>query len=106
MTNTFSAVGAGTKNAYRSVMSIEHSPLKNFDPVVAHMMFQILAFVWAAIFSVMIGSYMAFGISAILHMLFISGVFITAMIFREGNKRSAPYRATKYNGRTNNGEHE
>jgi hypothetical protein len=94
-----------TKDAYHSVMSIEHSPLKNFDPMVAHMMFQVLAFVWSGVFALMLGSYLAFGISATFHMLFISGVCITAIVFKEGNRHSINYK-TKYNGRMPSGEHE
>jgi hypothetical protein len=53
----------------------------------------------------MLGSYLAFGISAAFHMLFISGVCITAIVFKEGNRRSINYK-TKYNGRMPSGEHE
>lgn len=105
MANTVVSLATIVKDAYRSVMTIEHSPLKNFDPIVAHMMFQVLAFVWSGIFAMMLGSFLAFGISAAFHVLFISGVCITAMVFKEGNKRSLPYRAAKYNGRMNGGEH-
>jgi hypothetical protein len=86
-------------DAYRSVMTIENSPLKNFDPMVAHMAFQILAFVWSAVFGLMLGSYLAFGISGTLHMLFIAGVVITATVFKTAD------RANKYNGRSPDGEH-
>jgi hypothetical protein len=92
-------------DAYQSLMTIENSPLKNFDPMVAHMTFQLLAFVWSGIFALMLGSYLAFGISAAFHMLFISGVCITAIVFKEGNRRSINYK-TKYNGRMPSGEHE
>jgi hypothetical protein len=97
-------------DAYKSVMTIEHSPLKNFDPIVAHMMFQVLAFVWSGIFAMMLGSYFAFGISAALHVLFLSGVFITAIVFKEGElaaaRRGTSYRMIKYNSRMPGGEHE
>lgn len=106
MVNTVFVVSRSLKEAYNSVMTIEHSPLKNFDPIVAHMMFQVLAFVWSGIFAMMLGSFLAFGISATFHVLFVSGVFITALVFKEGNKRSAPYRMAKYNARMNGGEHE
>ena len=97
-------IGAA-KDMYRSVMTIENSPLKNFDPIVAHLMFQVLAFVWSGIFALMLGSYIAFGISAVFHVLFVSGVFITALIFKEGNRRSSAYRQSG-NGRNIGGEHE
>lgn len=105
MATTVFMLAAIAKDAYRSVMTIEHSPLKNFDPMVAHMMFQVLAFVWSGIFAMMLGSFLAFGISATFHVLFIAGVCVTAMVFKEGNRRSVNYK-TKYNGRMPNGEHE
>lgn len=92
-------------DAYQSVMTIEHSPLKNFDPSVAHMIFQVLAFVWSSIFALMLGSYLAFGISATFHALFVGGVFLTALVFKEGNRRSVGYQV-KYNSRMVGGEHE
>lgn len=91
------------KSMYNSVMTIEHSPLKNFDPMVAHMMFQVLALVWSGVFAAMLGSYIAFGISAAFHIFLITGVLITVLMFREGNKRD---RAVKYCGRAAGGEHE
>ncbi len=106
MANTVLVIARSFKEAYKTVTTIENSPLKNFDPIVAHMMFQVLAFVWSAIFALMLSSYYAFGISAIFHVLFVSGEFITALVYREGNRRSEAYRLDGYNGRMNGGEHE
>lgn len=106
MANTIMMILSGFKSSYRSIMTIENSPLKNFDPIVAHMVFQVLAFIWSSIFALMIGSYIAFGISATFHMLFVSGVFITAIMFNQGNKASIALRADGYNGRMHGGEHE
>jgi hypothetical protein len=92
---------------YSSVMTIENSPLRKLDPRVAHMVFQCLAFVWSGIFAAMLGSYIAFGISASIHVLFLAGVFITAMTMREADKRPQTFnRLGGYNGRGNGGEHE
>ncbi len=95
---------------YNSVMTIENSPLKNLDPMAAHVVFQALAFVWSAIFAAMMGSVMAFGISAVFHILLISGIVITAMTFREANKNPESINkllsgGKKYNGRAADGEH-
>ena len=83
---TIKTVVALPRNMWNSVMTIEHSPLRNLDPMVAHMIFQCLFFVWSGIFAVMIGSYMAFGISAAFHLLLISGITITAVTFRQADK--------------------
>jgi hypothetical protein len=98
------------KLACNSVMTIENSPLKNLDPMAAHVVFQSLAFVWSAIFASMLGSMMAFGISAVFHILLISGIVITAMTFREANKNPEAFNkllssGRKYNGRAADGEH-
>jgi len=106
MANTVLFLLRMPKEVYQTVMTVEHSPLKNFDPMVAHMLFQVLAFVWSAIFALMLGSYLAFGISAALHGIFVAGVFITFLVFNEGNRRSNAYRLDGYNGRMNGGEHE
>jgi len=89
---------------WRSVMTIENSPLKNLDPRAAHMIFQCLAFIWSGIFAAMISSYQAFGISALFHVLFISGVFITVMTFRTAENHKPLHR--NYSGRGPGGEHE
>lgn len=87
MVNSISFLIKEIKSMYQGVMTIEHSPLKRFDPIVAHMMFQVLALIWSGVFAAMLGSYIAFGISAAFHVFFISGVLITVLVFREGNKR-------------------
>ena len=44
---------------------------------------QVLAWMWCIIFSMWVGSVVAFGISAIAHALLIAGVFITAGVFEQ-----------------------
>jgi len=89
-----------------SVMTVEKSALSNLDPMVAHMLFQILAFVWSGIFGVMLGSYLVFGVSATLHLLFIAGVCITGFVFKEANSNPQSLNKLTYSGRAFNGEHE
>ena len=74
------------KEAWDSVMTIEGSALRKLDPRVAHMVFQVLAFMWSGIFAVMLGSTMAFGISAVFHIAFITGMFITAVTLNAADK--------------------
>jgi len=76
------------KDMWNTVMTIEHSPLRKLDPRVAHMVFSILGFMWSAIFGIVIvESFTAFGISAIVHVCLISGIAITALVFNEADKR-------------------
>ena len=76
------------RDGWRGVMTIEHSPLRKLDPMAAHMIFTILGFMWSAIFGIVIAdSFTAFGISAVAHIVIISGIFITAIVFNEADKR-------------------
>ena len=79
------------KETWNSVMTIQDSPLRHIqrlDPMAAHVMFQILAYMWSAIFALWISNILWFGISALGHALLIGGIFITAGVYREANKRS------------------
>ena len=52
------------------------------------MIMQVLAFMWSAVFSIAIAdSIMAFGISAIVHVLFIAAVVITVGTFKIAEHR-------------------
>ena len=108
--NTITSLTEETKLMWSSVMTIENSPLRKLDPRVAHMIFQCLAFIWSGIFAAMLGSYIAFGISASIHILFLAGVFITAMSFRVADKNPEAYDFLKDGNRLNargpGGEHE
>ena len=79
------------KEAWNSVMTIQNSPLRHIqrlDPMAAHAVFQILAYMWSAIFALWISNILWFGISALGRALLIGGIFITAGVYREANKRS------------------
>ncbi len=94
------------KDSWNSVMTIEHSPLKNLHPATAHMVFQALAFVWSALFAAMLGSVYAFGVSAILHVCIIAGITITAVTFRQAENSPESFKFHGYSGRGPGGEHE
>ena len=104
---TISTLFAEIPHAWKSVMTIENSPLRKLDPRVGHMVFQCLAFIWSGLFAIMIGSYMAFGISAMFHLCLIAGIFITAVTMNEADRRPQNFnRFGGYNGRGHGGEHE
>ena len=85
------------KDMWNSVMTIEHSPLRKLDPRVGHMVFTILGFMWSAIFGIVImESLNGFFISAIVHIVLISGVAITAMVFNEADKRPETFNETAF----------
>ena len=99
------------KDMWDSVMTVEKSSLRNLDPMVGHMIFQCLFFIWSGIFALMVGSYLAFGISAAFHLLLISGITITVVTFRQAENNPESLNnilktGRKYDGRANGGEHE
>ena len=71
-------------NSWNHIMDAEVNPLRNIpDLHVRHMIMQVLAFMWSTVFSIaIVNSVYAFGISAIVHVLFIAAVVITVATFK------------------------
>jgi hypothetical protein len=71
-------------DCWNHIMDAEVNPLRNIpDLNVRHMIMQILAFMWSAVFSIAIAdSIMAFGISAMVHVFFVAAVVITVATFK------------------------
>ena len=89
---------------YQLVMDSGRNPLSNIpDMNTRHMIMQVLAWMWCIIFSMWVGSVMAFGISALAHALLIAGVFITAGVFETAKRKPSYFGGL---GRGNGGEHE
>ena len=108
---TISTLFSIPREMWDSVMTVEKSPLRNLDPMVAHMIFQCLFFIWSGLFAVMVGSYYAFGISAIFHICLITGITLTGTVFRQAENNPESINkllqsGRKYNGRGAGGEHE
>jgi DNA integrity scanning protein DisA with diadenylate cyclase activity len=91
-------------NLYKLIMDSRHNPLRNIpDMNTRHMIMQVLAWMWCIIFSMYLGSIVAFGISAVIHALLIAGVFITAGVFETAKRRPQYFGGL---GRGAGGEHE
>ena len=61
------------------------------------MVFTILGFMWSAIFGIVImESLNGFFISAVAHIVVVSGIFITAMVFNEADKRPETFNETAF----------
>ena len=91
-------------NLYKLIMDSRHNPLRNIpDMNTRHMIMQVLAWMWCIIFSMYLGSIVAFGISADIHALLIAGVFITAGVFETAKRRPQYFGGL---GRGAGGEHE
>ena len=98
------------KEAWNSVMTIQNSPLRHIqrlDPMAAHAVFQILAYMWSAIFALWIGNIFWFAISGMGHSLVIGGIFITAMVYK-GSEKNFKINPTDNvtSGRMFGGEHD
>ena len=91
-------------NLYKLIMDSRHNPLRNIPDInTRHMIMQVLAWMWCIIFSMYLGSIIAFGISDVIHALLIAGVFITAGVFETAKRRPQYFGGL---GRGNGGEHE
>ena len=71
-------------SCWNHIMDAEVNPLRHIpDLQVRHMIMQILAFMWSAVFALYIAnSVMAFGISAFLHVLLVGAVVVTVGTFK------------------------
>lgn len=67
---------------WEAIMDERRNPLRFAPAQTAHMLMQLLAWMWSAIFAALIGSYVAFGFSVAAHTLLIGGTFITLLVFR------------------------
>tara|TARA_B100000900_G_scaffold393026_1_gene389103 strand:+ start:456 stop:737 length:282 start_codon:yes stop_codon:yes gene_type:complete len=89
---------------YNLIMDSAKNPLSNIPDInTRHMIMQILAWMWCIIFSMYLGSIVAFGISAIIHTLLLAGIFITMAMFETAKRRPQYFGGL---GRGNGGEHE
>jgi len=91
------------RDAWKSIMTIKNSPLRNLPPQLGLMVFSILSVMWSGIFAAIINNPYAFGVSAGGHLLVVFGIFITAIVYDSAEKYTAPQ---NYNLRGTGGEHE
>ena len=73
------------QTAWTAVMDEGENPLRRTSLMTAHMVMQLLAWMWCAIFSVALGSYLFFGVSVVGHALIIAGIVITIAVFRRAD---------------------
>ena len=89
---------------YNLIMDSAKNPLSNIPDVnTRHMIMQVLAWMWCIIFSMYLGSIVAFGISVIIHTLLLAGIFITVGVFETAKRRPQYFGGL---GRGRGGEHE
>ena len=91
-------------NGWNAVMDDTRNPLSNIPHLgTRHMIMQVLAWMWCIVFAFIVGSWTAFGISAIMHIVLLSAIVITVGTF-ETARRAPQYFGGL--GRGNGGEHE
>ena len=85
-------------DCWNHIMDAEINPLRNIpDLNVRHMIMQVLAFMWSAVFAITIAdSIMAFGISAIAHVCLIAAVVITVGTFKMAEYKPEAFTWRKY----------
>ena len=70
------------RDSWDGVMSIERNPMRHLPLPTAHLAMQLLAWMWSILFSLAVGSYIAFGITVLAHSLVLADVFVTLAVFR------------------------
>tara|TARA_E500000081_G_C6125350_1_gene350437 strand:+ start:1742 stop:2143 length:402 start_codon:yes stop_codon:yes gene_type:complete len=75
-------------DSWNCVMNADISPLRNIpDTMVRHMVLQILAWMWCIAFSMIVGSFVVFGISMIAHVVLLAAIAITVGAFEVAEKQ-------------------
>ena len=99
-------------DTWTAIMDSDKSTLKNIpDTSTRHMILQILAWMWCIAFSMLLGSYFIFALSAIAHIALLAAIAVTVGTFDVANRNpqmltNLVNRIDGYNGRRNNGEHD
>jgi hypothetical protein len=76
-------------NNWDAVMNSQHNPLRHLDLASQHVVMQALGWMWSMVFSLMFFSIFQFGITWMLHLLFISGIALTVSVFKQAEKQQA-----------------
>ena len=74
-------------SAWDATMNESKNPLRRLPLTTAHMLMQVLAWMWSSIFSLAVGSYFVFGVSVIAHALIIAGIVVTLFVFQQAESR-------------------
>ena len=82
-------------DTWQSVMNHERNPLRHIpDLNTRHMVMQVLAFMWSAIFALQTTNiFMNFAISSIAHVAFVTGVVITVATFKVAETTGFKFRS-------------
>jgi hypothetical protein len=91
-------------NSWNAVMDDKRNPLSNIpDMNTRHMVMQVLAWMWCIVFAFIVGSWTAFGVSAVAHIVLLAAIAITVGTFETARRQPQYFGGL---GRGNGGEHE
>lgn len=70
-----------------SLMDNRKNPLRHLDMATQHYFMQVLAWMWSMIFSLSFLSITQFGLTWLVHVFFIGGIFMTVALFKEAERK-------------------
>ena len=74
-------------NSWNNVMDYNYNPLRYIpDLNTRHLILQVLAWMWCITFAIIVGSWTAFGISAVIHVILLAAIAITVGTFEIARK--------------------
>ena len=74
-------------DTWESIMNHDRNPLKNIpDLNTRHMVMQVLAWMWCIVFAGLVGSWTAFGISVVGHVILLAAIAITVGTFETAKR--------------------
>jgi hypothetical protein len=74
-------------NCWNGVMDHDKNPLRHIpDFNTRHMIMQVLAWMWCIAFSIIVGSWTAFGVSAVGHVVLLGAIAITVATFETAKR--------------------
>jgi hypothetical protein len=78
--------------SWNAVMDDSRNPLSNIpDTQTRHLVMQVLAWMWCITFAMIVGSWTAFGISAIAHVLLLGAIAITVGTFETATRNPGAF---------------
>src|SRR6056300_464685 len=82
-------------NNWNNVMDYKKNPLRHIPDInTRHMVMQVLAWMWCIAFSLIVGSWTVFGISAVGHVILLGAIAITVGTFETAKRK--PYMFGSY----------
>ena len=80
-------------NSWNGVMNHNVNPLRNIpDLMTRHLIMQVLAWMWCITFAIIIGSWTAFGVSAVAHVVLLAAIVVTVGTFETAKRKPSAFK--------------